>query len=227
MRDRVRSLMVFTTLGYRLLAFVGLPVLCIVIGYLTAAKLAILSIPGYFVSAFLLVFFELMLDFMVFGGICAKDVSHLDYLKGSRRGELVIRRALTGNIVRMLVSGAVVFGVNLITYQIWGPEQGVVDLLAGWRHMELMAVLLFSACSIAIGLSVIGRFSEGLQLYYILSVVASFLEAGVLLLMVKWNLHVLLVVSVLLLVAMSVLNVQIAMRKIKESYYDKTVTDGV
>ena len=55
MKERIKSFFVFTSTGYRILAFLVLPVFGIVLGHLVAFLLAI---PGYFVTIYTLAFLD-------------------------------------------------------------------------------------------------------------------------------------------------------------------------
>ncbi len=217
MRDRIKSFFVFTSTGYRILAFLVLPVFGIALGHMVAFLLAI---PGYFVTIFFIMPLELILDYMVFGGICAKEVSHLEYLKGSVRGEWVMKNALVGGMIQMLLVLAVVMLGNHISYQMLFPAQVV-----GMDAILIPAALLISAYAVTMGMVIVGRFFDSLNVYYILAVVAAALEGSVLQFLVLYR-YPTIVISVMLAVILSIVSVKIALKKIEESYYDKTVADG-
>ena len=218
MKDRIRSFLVFTTLGYRILAFVVVPVLGIWSGHLLAKKL---MLPGYLMTAYLLVPIEIMLDHFVFGGICAKGVSHLEYLKCSKKGEWVVHNALVGGMVRILLTMLMVFLGNQISLQILYPD-------AGYSYNAVLvpiALLLSSFAVIMLG-ATIGRFFDSMPIYYLLATAGAALETAMMYLVEK---HVYLgfALSAVLAVGMGILSEKIGMRHIKESYHDKTVTDGI
>lgn len=218
MKDRVRSFMVFTNLGYRIIAYLAVPVLGIVIGHWVAKNMLI---PGYLVTAFLLIVIEMVLDHFIFGGICAKDVTHLEYLKCSPKGERVIRNALIGGMVRSLLTMAVIFIGNQISMNVLYPE------LEYERYAVLVPLaLLLSAFAIMMLGIIVGRFFDSLQVYYLLSIVGTVLEGFMLVLINKYW-YVGFILSLVLAVGIGGLSVKIAMKRIKESYYDKTVTDGI
>jgi len=120
MKDRVRSFLVFTTLGYRIIAFLVIPLIGIWLGHMFAKEF---MMPGYLLTAHLLVSVEIMMDHFIFGGICAKDVSHLEYLKSSKRGEWVAESALIGSAARILLTMLVVFVGNQISLFILFPNE--------------------------------------------------------------------------------------------------------
>ena len=217
MKERIKSFFVFTSTGYRILAFLVLPVFGIVLGHLVAFLLAI---PGYFVTIFFLMPLELILDFMVFGGICAKEVSHLEYLKGSARGKWVIKNALVGGMLQTLLILAVVIVGNHISYQILFPAQTV-----GTDAILIPGALLISAYAVTMGMVIVGRFFDNLNVYYLLAVVAAAVEGSVLQFLVLYR-YPTIMISVILAVILSMLSVKIALKTIEESYYDKTVADG-
>lgn len=217
MKDRIRSFMVFTTPEYRVLAFVIAPVIGIVFGHLVAA---FFGIPGYVVTGFLLIPLELILDYLIFGGICAKEVTHLEYLKGSTKGEVIIKRALIGGMIRMLLTMGLIFIGNQISFQILYPEQKLE-----MNAVVMLATLLLLSYAVMMAGVMIGRFFDSLQVYYVLSLVAMAAEGLMFIFLSEYRMPAILT-AVVLVVGLTTLSVKIALKHVKESYYDKTVTDG-
>lgn len=218
MKDRVRSFLVFTTLGYRIIAFVVLPVLGIWIGHVLCERL---KMPGYFMTAYLLVPVEIMIDHFVFGGICMKDATHLEYLKCSKRGEWVTQNALLGGMMRILGTMLLVFVGNTISMLVLYPKVSL-----GWEAVIAALTLLLSSFAVITLCASIGRFFETLSVYYVLGMVGTVLEIGYMDL-VEEHLFIGLVVAAFAAVIIGYLSLQIAMKHIRESYYDKTVEDGI
>lgn len=218
MKDRVRSFLVFTTLGYRIIAFLVIPVLGIWFGHLFAKEF---MMPGYLLSAYLLVPVEIMIDHFIFGGICAKDVSHLEYLKSSKRGEWVTESALIGGIARILLTMLVVFVGNQISFFILFPNEEYTF------HPVLVPIaLLLCAFGVIMIFIIVSRFLDMLFAHYVLA------TGGALLVfklaeLIEQNVNLGLIVGAILAIAGAVVNVKVAMWRIKESYHDKTVADGI
>ena len=218
MKDRIRSFLVFTSFGYRLATFAILPLLGIWIGHMYCKKY---MMPGYLITAFLLVPIEIMIDHFIFGGICVKDVSHLEYLKCSKRGEWVTRNALTGGMIRILLTMLIVFIGNHISMEVLYPDAGY-----GFNVVLVpLTLMLFSFAVIMLG-ATIGRFFETTSVYYLISLGAMILETACMLLLEK-NIYLGVFTSLVLAGITGYFSLKIAMRHIKESYYDKTVKDGV
>lgn len=218
MRERIKSYFVFTSLGFRILAFAVAPVLLLLMGIFCTI---VIGAPGYLLIAFLLIPVEMLLDYINFGGMCAKNVSHLDYVKGSRKGEKIMKHALIGNINRMFISGAVLVAVNYLIFHLFYKEQGVDRLMI----LLILTVLLSAFGSTMLGI-IIGRFFESMQLYSLLSIVGLGIEVLVMYLF-SMKPYLTLTLSSIMAIGFSALSVVIAMKHIKESYYDKTVTDGI
>lgn len=217
MKDRIRSFLVFTTLGYRILAFVVLPLLGILVGHFLTKKL---MMPGYLMTAYILVPFEIMIDHFIFGGICMKDVSHLEYLKCSKRGEWITRNALAGGMVRILLTMLFVFIGNHISMEILYP-----DAVYGFDVVLVpLALMLSSFAVIMLGVT-IGRFFETTSIYYLLSIGGAALETGFMFL-IEEHLWISVIMSAVLAALTGYFSLEIAMKHIKESYYDKAVENG-
>lgn len=225
MKDRVKSFLVFTTPGYRILGFGIIPLLGLVIGHLVVV---LLEVPGYLATVFLLIPAEIMLDFMMFGGICAKDVSHLEYLKGSLRGIGVIKNALVGGMVRtLLVLGVVLVG-NQISFKILFPMRQM-ETGVGLNGIKLY----LSAYVVILATVMVGRFFDSININYMLAMVAEAAEIMVASAMEEifsrslpaYRVMVMILLS-LFAVGLSVISVKIVLKTVKESYYDKTVADG-
>lgn len=218
MKDRVRSFLVFTTLGYRIIAFGVIPVLGIWFGHLFAKEF---QIPGYLLTAYLLVPVEIMIDHFIFGGICAKDVSHLEYLKSSKRGEWVTESALIGGIARILLTMFVVFVGNQISLFILFPNEEYTF------HPVLVPIAaLLCAFGVIMIFITVSRFVDMLFTHYTLACIGTAC-IYVLMAVIEMNVSYGLVAGGVLAIAGAVANVKVAMWRIKESYHDKTVADGI
>lgn len=217
MKDRIRSFLVFTTFGYRLTVFAILPLLGTWIGHAICKKYVM---PGYLMTVYLFVPIEIMIDHFIFGGICVKDVTHLEYLKCSKRGEWVTRNALLGGMVRVLLTMFLVFVANHISMQILYP-----DASYGYSVILVPLTLLLSSFAVIMLGATIGRFFENISVYYLIILGGVVLETGFLFLIEK-HIYMGVIVSVILSMVVGYCSLAIAMKHIKESYYDKTVKNG-
>lgn len=216
MKERIKSFLVFTSAAYRVIAFAAVPVFGILFGCLVAA---LIGLPGYFVTVFLMISIELGLDYMIFGGICAKEVEHLEYVKCSPKGERVVRYALIGGVIRTFVTLVVVFVGNAVSARLLNLEP------VGEKETAILIFLLFSSFAVIHLTELAGRFMDSFSIYNLLMCAAMLAEA-----LWVWflgrQLYIGIAVSVLAAAGAGAGSVYTAMRHIKESYYDKTVTDG-
>ena len=218
MKDRVRSFLVFTTLGYRIIAFLVIPVIGIWLGHIFAKEF---MMPGYLLTVHLLVSVEIMIDHFIFGGICAKDVSHLEYLKSSKRGEWVTESALIGGMVRILLTMIVVFVGNQISLFILFPNEKYT-----FHPLWVLVALLLCAYGVTLLFVTVSRFLDMLFAHYVLAIGGALLMFKLAELIEK-NVYLGLIVGVILATTGAIANLKVAMWRIKESYHDKTVTDGI
>ncbi len=212
MGKRMKSYLVFTGLGYRVVMFIVIPVVLTIFG--TALSI-LFDFPGYLLSAYMLPTIEIMADAFVFEGIASKKIAHLEYLKTSKRGIKLMRDALQGGMIRMLISSAVLLCVNHLIYLGIAGES--------WNMNSVFVLLWFCVFIYVIAMSmlVIARFFISAQVNYILGFFGVLLE-----LLVLWfgkNLYVSFVILVIIGIAVSVFSVKIVEKRMRESYYDKTV----
>lgn len=236
MKQKIRSYLVFTSLGYRIIMFAVLPLLLLGIQVFTAVRFQSTAIP-VFVMALVLV--EVVADNWFLGGIQEKGSQKIDYLKTSPKGMKVMQNALVMDLVRRLVFYVVFFGLcQLITMcslstlgcsstlgssstlgQAGSVPEGAAGM-AGFRGV-LLAVLITYALSV-LGIF-ISRFTSYIWVYMLCGYVGAII--GLLILLVC---SVGLVPAVLVDIAMAVLGagfsfltVKIAMLRVEGSYYDK------
>lgn len=216
MKERMKSYLVFSGFGYKLLVFMIVPVLLILLGTLVSI---LFDFPGYLLAIYLLPAIEIALDAFVFEGISSKAMIHLEYLKTSKRGITLMKNALQGGMIRILVTNAIILAANYLLYHgrcgdIWNVKRFVTLL---W-FMVFMYVIIM-------GMIVIARCFASTQVNCYLGAASIILELFSVILMK--NLMASFVALLIVAVMISIFSVKIVEKRIKESYYDKTVTDGV
>ncbi len=211
MKEKIQSYLVFTSGVYKLLQFLVVPVCMIALQFLLAG-VDLLLLQWTLVCV--LVFVEVMLDHMTFGGIAMKDGRQLEYFKGSRKGIRIIKSALWVNLIRILVQGAFIFLICLgIKYWNKGPEVFQKEEMV--RYLAVFVMYYF--CMI-VQLTIV-RFFDGLSINMGVAGVGtlfmSFVYAAVLVLP-----YVMLPVLLILSVVASVINVWIIKKRVEVSYSD-------
>ncbi len=218
MVKKIKSYLIFTSLGTRILAFFVEPLALLGIGLFCTMAF---GMPGYMLVGTVLIVFEMILDHTMFGGICAKDVSHLEYLKGSREGEKIILAALRGQLIRCFCMDVI---FHVVHYVIFQRFEGL-PLIDKNGILLVILVVLASYLSIVLADMVV-RFWDETQVFFLTMTLALFLEGLIILVAIKHLTATIIIIGILSAVV-SVLNVRIALIHIKESYYDKTVEDGI
>lgn len=216
MKQKIRSYLVFTSLGYKIIMFAILPVVLLGIQVLSAVVFRGTAIP-VFVMALVLV--EIMADNWFLGGIQEKGSEKIDYLKTSPRGMKVMKSALVMDLVRRFVFYVVLFGSCRLITGIFGAGGGA----GGPADLEalLLAVVLTYA------LSVLGIFIARFTSYLWVNLLCGYVGAiaGLLILLIcSGGLVPMILVNIAMIVlggGISFLMVKIAMLKVEGSYYDK------
>lgn len=218
MKRQIKSYLVFQSLGTKILAYVIEPFALLAGGIFVSVWF---GMPGYQSVGFIMTMIELLLDYLMFAGICAKDVSHLEYLKSSKRGDKIVSAALRTHLIRALLVEVIFLLFHAVFFH-W--MQG--NLVWNMEEIWLCVQILTSSYFVIVLVETIGRFFDSIQILYGMLMLAMLLEAGLLVLLLKSPIIITIIVSILT-AGISVLNVKIAGRKIKESYYDKTVENGI
>lgn len=212
MRQKVKSYLVFTSWGYRLVMFALAPLL------LAALQVVSLKVMGGSAVPFIIIILiiaEVVADNWFLGGIQEKSAEKIDYLKTSGKGMKVMESALVTDFVRRFLTAAVVFGVCNLLSRIWG----------GQDDFQSMAVLLLSVL-ITYSLSVLGTFFTRFGSYLWINMLVSYFAAAVgvvccVLPMFGVSGLILNVIFAVLSAGASILAVKVAMKKVEGSYYDK------
>ena len=212
MRRMIRSYLALTPFLYRLVLFVLIPIAVIAIQQLFPMEDAVLC--TFFITL-IMVFVEILLDYWVFGGISTRDGAKIEYLKTSNCGIKLMKNALTINMVRQLHESSVMTIVSVILFLALnrGESLRAKDVLVSTNLLMLEYVVVITLLTVA-------RFFDGWQVNMFISYAGVILMLGGCYLVGKHVtiMFVLLVVSALLV---SALSVNMALKRVRESYYDK------
>lgn len=227
MKRCVKSYLVFTSLLYRIVMFVIIPI--IMIGLLLWFEVAYevaygeASLSGshekavYIIVMIFLPMVEIISDNWLFGGIQSKDVEKLDYMKTSGAGMQVIRSALSMDLLRKLLSAV---GITGILYWITMLIIRGYDLSFAGVRILLCAVLVSYFCS-ALG-TMLARY--GSTVYTNMMIASVFWFFVMLCMALVYALefdNICCLLFAILDVSVSILAVKAAMKKMEGSYYDK------
>ncbi len=210
MREKIKSYLVFTSFGYRLLMFALIPLAMIGCELMMAT---IFGAAGILIVLLLLLFVEIFADNWFLGGIQEKGAEKIDYLKSSAKGMKVMQNALILDLVRRFLAFV---GVTVISYLL-------NQFLLGVENQSIDRIVF--AVLISYGISVTGTLiARFVSLMWMNLIVAYFAATPALLSQIiliwvpAWIMNIVLGIFC---VAMFVLAVKIAMWKVKGGYYDK------
>lgn len=212
MRQKIKSYLVFTSRGYRLVMFALVPLLLAALQAFFLKKMEGSAIP---LIIMFLTAAEIMGDNWFLGGIQEKNAEKIDYLKTSGRGMKVMENALIMDFVRRFLTAAAIFGIcDLLS-----------RLLGGADEFRGLGIWLFSVLT-SYSLSALGTLFARFGSYLWINILISYFAAAVgivccLLLMFDVSPWIFSGLLAVLGAGISVLAVKIAMRKVKGGYYDK------
>lgn len=228
MKRFLQSYLVFTSLIYRIVMFIIVPivmigaVLCIGGAFGGIGISNLFHLPGTavcIVVMMLLPMVEIISDNWMFGGIQSKNADKLDYLKTSSIGMLVLRRALFVDLLRKFLSAAVITGVSYgILYWRLMPDLIRTLIENDWKLL-LYAILVSYFFSVLC--TVMARFGSMVWLNVMIAYIAEIIISVCLYNALMAYAVVYCVLSAILDVAVSILAVRIALKKVEGSYYDK------
>lgn len=212
MKKSMKSYLVFTSLGYRLILYLGVPLFC---AGLELFMLTVLKTSGVMTVMCALVAAEIASDTWFLGGIQEKNAEKMDYLKTSSRGMSVMKSALAADLVRRFVMAAGICGICCLLEMGAGKGQPRVltDLV-----IPVLAVYSLSTTAVLIT-RFFGYFYINLLAGYIASATAGI--CGVLLSTGVWSAGALLAGYAALGTAAGILAVWVALKKVEGGYYDK------
>lgn len=225
MREKMKnrnSYQAFASVGARLILYVALPALLLALQafallYMRRSLLEVCA--GLYGAA------AVFLDFWIFGGTCARGTKAFEYLKTSVKGCKLMRKALMWDAFCHFCSMAALVALGALLE--WRLLQAGGIIAAGWTARLL--TVLFLDYAVWILAASAARHCTMMVWYYVISVcgmgIFLWLAVAAVRLIVAGNvwLPVPLAVASLLLAPFSVKHV---MRRMEESYHDKTVETG-
>lgn len=230
MKRGIKSYLAFTSGAYRLILFVLVPlaVIGLNMGLAVYTRQTHLSEAGsskdilgemnviMFMAASLMMFAEVLLDNMAFGGIAVKRSQSLDYMKASPKGRQLMRRALRTDLVRMLLESIVVLILSRVAWWVIGEIAGF------WRKQDIVLMLALVACQyfVTVTALIVTRHYDmwGVNM---LAVYLGFLVLLALVILSWMNSFAILAVMTALSVAVSIFSQWKIMRRVEASFYDK------
>lgn len=230
MKRGIKSYLAFTSGAYRLILFVLVPlaVIGLNVGLAVYTRKTHLSGAGsskdilgemnviMFMAASLMMFAEVLLDNMAFGGIAVKRSQSLDYMKASPKGRQLMRRALRTDLVRMLLESIVVLILSRVAWWVIGEIAGF------WRKQDIVLMLALVACQyfVTVTALIVTRHYDmwGVNM---LAVYLGFLVLLALVILSWMNSFAILAVMTALSVAVSIFSQWKIMRRVEASFYDK------
>lgn len=218
----VKSYRVFATQGYCLGVFLMLPIVMLGLQVFT---LVFLELSISFVSAALLCIAGIFFDQWAFGGICAKEMSVLDYFKTSIKGTAVIQEALVVDCILHFLS----MMITLIASEFLAKGLLPETTASKESMMMLFTSICLSYSILVLGTSVARYFTLAMWNWTISmfgTLILSGLMVAACILIVKGHIWVL-PVSIILAIGFSIFSVKNVMRKVRRSYYDETVKTGM
>jgi len=212
MKRMVKSYLVFTSFVYRLVLYLLLPLVALGTGILCSGSIGAVNLM---IVSMILSMFEILSDYWLFVGIQTKDSANLDFLKTSGRGMQIIKNALIMDLLRKLLTAAVVLTISyLVALPTYDRERG-----------ETAAVLVY-AVLVSYFCSVLGVFFARYGSIFWFCVLVG--NVAVSLEIICWflpgtleNIPKYVPVFVILGIMVSILAVRTARKKVEGSYYDK------
>lgn len=232
MGKRVKSYIVFTSLIYRIVLYLLIPVALTAFCTWTGTYLGDV---GLVLAVMFLTLAEVISDSWLFGGLQTKDAEKMDYLKASGRGLSLVRNALAVDLFRKLLTAlCTVTASYLIILRIKGGVPGNRETIADFvscggplQRIGLLAYLiLLTYCLSALG-TFLSRYGSTMYGNMLLGYGAMAL-AGLAGLfgpsLVKYPSNGIFLLDLLCLavgIGVSILAVWAAMRKVEGGYYDE------
>ena len=217
MKNRLKSYLVFTSLIYRILMYLVMPI--VLVGIVFAAGG---SVSAAVLAAVLLPMVETVSDNWLFGGIQTKDAAKMDFLKASGCGMNIMRNALCMDLFRKFLTAVIVQGICYLMF-LW---TGGYEMVQNMQEVDVVLRMVIYGVSISWFFSVLGTFLSryGSLLWFnvMIGYVMTLLEAACWFRR-GWREHYV-IYSFLYLVlgiVVSMLAVKAAMKKVEGSYYDK------
>lgn len=213
MRRKIRSYLTLTPFLYRLLLFVIIPVGI----FLLQQFLYIVDFTfSVFLICLLMTSAEIMCDYWVFGGMTTRDGTKIEYLKSSSSGIMFVKDALYVNMARQMLESVVIVILSAVIYQ--GLQRG--DALTPERVWVCITLMLLEYV-VVVTLLTIGRFFDGWTVNMELGAIGVLLMLGGVKIIQRF-VYFMFVLLMILAVLVSIVSARTVVKKVRESYYDKT-----
>lgn len=195
--------------------YIGYPVMVIGMTYVFSRYATFFSFVCIGLACFAIVAVEMMLDTYMFFGIAAKDTNRLEYLKTSVKGLLLLKKALTADMVRRLLSTALILAGVYLAIANNSVKKG------SSMTLQCLVCLVITCLLIELGFLLTRLFMNvwlNLAVVYILGGIAS--VAGIYI--GSWEGLVLpFVLAAVLYVIIAVAGRILILKRARESYYDR------
>lgn len=240
MKRFLKSYLVFTSLIYRIVMFVIMPIAIIVATFLIGIILMWMDTEPCVIVMLFLPMVEIVSDNWMFGGIQSKDVEKLDYLKTSGMGMNVLRRAHIIDLLRKFIWTVGIMGITYCMLMIYrdlnspvlaviNPEDLIIvdggavglnyqtkDFISAFDWGSLMTAVLITYFFSVAG-TVLARFGSMLWL----NLMIAYLSEILIVVCILGATLKFIIPFIILDVVISILAVRIVMKKVEGSYYDK------
>ncbi|MBE5962096.1 MAG: hypothetical protein E7256_12085 [Lachnospiraceae bacterium] len=205
---KIKSYLVFTSFLYRLMMF----------GLIHLILLGLMIVFPFrpYTQAVFVVFFEIMSDNWLFGGICSKDAQSMNYLKSSKKGMQVLKDGLVVNLARCLLNSSLWICIGFFYTKSQNPE---AFTLTTWQTVCFLGASILFTYSLCVAGITISRFFSNYWINMLISYAAMILL--VLAMLFSLDATYLVFIALVLAILVSILSLRIVLKKMKESYYDK------
>lgn len=220
MKMQVRSYRVFLSRSYLWGMLLFLPVALILANMALERYLGLLSV---LVCYWVYIFVDVLADFWVFGGICAKNSAKMDYVKSSYYGYGVTKAGIVTDMVRRLVWMALM-SLGLMGYLLVSRQEPVTQQAILYIGIMILLAYVMNAAMLNIT-----RYIESFQLYMMVPSAGTGFSIGMLsalgvkalmepVNLMKWRM--ILIVLAVLAVAVTIVTIWHMLYKVKHSYRD-------
>lgn len=220
MKSGIKSYLVFTSLWYRLVVYLLIPVALIGLGLWFEGQMGGGGM-GVIIVAALLPVVEIVSDNWLFGGLQTRDSMQLEYLKTSGRGMEVLRNALRMDLARKFLSALAVVLLTRLAGG-WIVEGGIFAAAGSAPYTAVLLYFVLVAYFAATLGTFLSRFSGMLWINLLIAYGALFMVAfSIALLNLAEYMLLIDIICVAFGIAISIVAVEVAMKRVERSYYDQ------
>lgn len=220
MGKRMKSYLAFTTVAYKVVLFILVPLAAIGIQVLLAPMEYLEPGLGLRLTAMLMVQLEIIMDYWVFGAVAAKGNSCLEYLKTSARGLKLMKTALWQDAFRVFAECLLVLSLGMAAHHLVRRDfAGFTRQMEAEETLKLLAIAM-AVYFVAVSGQMITRHFDNIQANLIAAVMANFILLP-LLWMVILSGYFMLAALTIFSVTISVFGLRQIMTRVEESYYDE------